>query len=150
MESARRAVASDGPRLADLATQAMAAMRDQRGGLLQLAGMRPYEPADLHRTDTLVLVGCIDAVAVGYLLVRLTPLGELGTLGQIDGLFVEPGAREVGVGEAMMDAALAWCEAEGCSGVDAVALPGDRTTKNFFERFGLTARAIIVHRSFRS
>ena len=31
--------------------------------------------------------------------------------------------------------------------IDALALPGNRAAKNFFERFGLTARAIVVHRS---
>ena len=36
---------------------------------------------------------------------------------------------------------------QGCFGVDSLALPGDRHTKNFFESFGLVARAIIVHRS---
>ena len=64
----------------------------------------------------------------------------------LNGLYVDPGAREVGVGEAMMDLVLAWSEERGATGIDAVALPGDRATKNFFERFGLTARAIVVHR----
>jgi hypothetical protein len=31
--------------------------------------------------------------------------------------------------------------------MDSLALPGDRATKNFFESFGLKARAIVVHRS---
>ena len=41
---------------------------------------------------------------------------------------------------------LAWATAQGCFGIDALALPGNRATKNFFERYGLTARAIIVHK----
>ncbi len=41
---------------------------------------------------------------------------------------------------------IAWCEEHGCAGIDAVALPGNRATKNFFERYGLTARALLVHR----
>jgi len=45
-----------------------------------------------------------------------------------------------------MDLVLEWCDARGCRGVDSLALPGERATKNFFERYGLTARAIIVHR----
>jgi hypothetical protein len=52
----------------------------------------------------------------------------------------------VGVGEAVMDHLVAWCRAQGCFGVDSLALPGDRQTKNFFESFGLVARAIVVHR----
>ena len=55
----------------------------------------------------------------------------------------------MGVGEAMMELVLAWCDERGCRGVDSLALPGDRETKNFFERFGLTARAIVVHRALR-
>ena len=46
-----------------------------------------------------------------------------------------------------MDALIEWCRAQGCFGVDSLALPGDRHTKNFFESFGLVARAIVVHRS---
>ena len=63
-------------------------------------------------------------------------------------IYVDPDAREVGVGEAMMDRGAGVVRGPGLSsGVDAVALPGDRATKNFFERFGLTARAIVVHRA---
>lgn len=47
----------------------------------------------------------------------------------------------------MMDQILAWCRVHDCIGVDALALPGHRDTKNFFESFGLVARAIVVHRS---
>ena len=52
----------------------------------------------------------------------------------------------MGIGEAMMDELVAWCAAAGCTGVDSLALPGDRHTKNFFESFGLVARAIVVHK----
>jgi hypothetical protein len=45
-----------------------------------------------------------------------------------------------------MEALVAWCGIAGCFGVDSLALPGDRHTKNFFESFGLVARAIVVHR----
>ena len=46
-----------------------------------------------------------------------------------------------------MDEILVWCRSQGCIGVDSLALPGNRETKNFFESFGLVARAIVVHRS---
>jgi hypothetical protein len=46
----------------------------------------------------------------------------------------------------LMDQLVEWCRERGCIGVDSLALPGDRATKNFFESFGLVARAIIVHR----
>ena len=45
-----------------------------------------------------------------------------------------------------MDHILAWARDHGCFGLDSLALPGDRATKNFFESFGLVARAIVVHK----
>jgi hypothetical protein len=48
-----------------------------------------------------------------------------------------------------MEAVLAWAGERGCVGVDALALPGSRETKNFFESFGLVARAIVVHRDLQ-
>ena len=68
-------------------------------------------------------------------------------LATIRDLYGSPDARGIGVGEAMMavleDRARAW----GAVGLDGIVLPGDRQSKNFFETFGLTARAILVHRS---
>lgn len=69
-----------------------------------------------------------------------------GTLGIVDWVYVEPEARGVGVGAAMADALLAWFAAQGCTGVDALALPGDRESKQLFESLGLSARLLILHR----
>jgi GNAT superfamily N-acetyltransferase len=69
-------------------------------------------------------------------------------LGVIEDIYVEPEARAVGVGEAMMASALEWFTAEGCKGVDAYALPGDRHTKNFFEESGFSARLLVMHHRF--
>jgi GNAT superfamily N-acetyltransferase len=59
---------------------------------------------------------------------------------------VEAGARGVGVGTALMDAAVVWCTEKGCATVDAPALPGDRTTKQRFEAAGFTARLLTLSR----
>jgi GNAT superfamily N-acetyltransferase len=145
MEAARRAEPGDAQRVAELASEAAAGVASQRGGALYLDGLMPFASADLDRPDVLTVAGTIDDVVVGYAVVRLRSAGE-GVIGVLDALFVEEAAREVGVGEAMMDLVIGWCGGHGCIGIDAVALPGDRATKNFFERFGLTARAIVVHR----
>ena len=63
----------------------------------------------------------------------------------IDDIFVEDEARGVGVGEAMMADLVAWCTEQGCVGIDAMALPGHRATKNFFEESGFTARKLVMH-----
>ncbi|HEY4377871.1 MAG TPA: GNAT family N-acetyltransferase, partial [Acidimicrobiales bacterium] len=98
--------------------------------------------------EQLVVVGTIDGAQLGYGIVRIESLHDGATVGRVTDLYVERDARGVGVGEAIMDALVAFARSRSCVGVDSIALPGDRHTKNFFERFGLTARAIIVHRSF--
>ena len=67
----------------------------------------------------------------------------------IDDIFVEDEAREVGVGEAMVNDLIDWCEERKCIGIDAMALPGHRATKNFFEKFGFTARKLVMHQRLR-
>ncbi|HKA04875.1 MAG TPA: GNAT family N-acetyltransferase [Acidimicrobiales bacterium] len=130
-----------------LAAAARDAVAAQRGGPLLLAReLRELNPFSLDDPERLVVVGTVDEVPMGYAAVVVEELGER-RLAVIEALFVEPEAREVGVGEAMMDLVLHWAAGHGVIGLDAVALPGDRATKNFFERFGLTARAIVVHRA---
>ena len=96
--------------------------------------------------DVLALVGTIDDVVIGYSVTEVDTLGDGSLLGIVTDIYTEPEARAVGVGEAMIDEIIAWCRGRGCRGIDALALPGNRHTKNFFETFGFTARAIVVHR----
>jgi ribosomal protein S18 acetylase RimI-like enzyme len=152
MEAARPATPADVDRVAQLARQAIAELRPQRGGELwsnREARAEPLEAA-LHAalTDTthLVLAGTVDDTVVGYAVVRLETLRNDRPLAVIDDLYVEREARDVGVGEALMDAIVDWARRQGCVGIDAFTLPGNRETKNFFESHGLTARAILVHR----
>ena len=145
--AARRAEAGDLARLIELDAEARAGLVTQRGGILRLRReVSPFDPAALDDPRALVVVGVINDVIIGFAAVAAETLGDGGELAVLGGLYVEPDAREVGVGEAMMDLVLAWSEERGSGGIDAVALPGDRATKNFFERYGLTARAIVVHR----
>lgn len=150
MEAARRATCDDLAEIDRLADLARAQLAGQRGGpLLLRREARPEGPMRLPASDdpdTALIVGTIDGVVVGYGYARAETLRDGGRLAVVDELFVEPEARGVGVGEAIMDELVTFARDRGCAGIDAVALPGDRATKNFFERFGLTARAIIVHR----
>ncbi|MFP5254462.1 MAG: N-acetyltransferase family protein [Acidimicrobiia bacterium] len=152
-EACRPAGAADLPRLSELAEAAVAELSAGRGGLVWARTRprrAPYGPgfeAAVADPSVHVVVGTLDGVAMAYGVVRVEVLDDGGRLGVIDDLFTEPGCREVGLGEAVMDSLLAWCREQGCFGVDSLALPGDRHTKNFFESFGLVARAIIVHRS---
>lgn len=152
-EAWRPATAGDVPRLAELAAAAVAGQRAQKGGEVwarTTARTEPYAPrleAEVAGADTHVLVGTLDGTVLGYGVARVDDLADGGRLGVVTDLYVEPEGREVGIGEALMDGLAAWCTEVGCFGIDSLALPGDRSTKNFFETFGLVARAIVVHRS---
>jgi GNAT superfamily N-acetyltransferase len=151
-ESARTAVPADVLAVVPLVAAAGDEKRQQKGGPLWFRRERgwgdpgPELLAALGADDHEVAVGTIDGVIVGYGLVRAERLGDGSLLGVIDDIYVDPEARSIGVGEALMDHLIEWCRAQGCFGVDSLALPGDRATKNFFESFGLVARAIVVHR----
>jgi GNAT superfamily N-acetyltransferase len=140
------------PRLAELAEEAVAEQSGERGGAVWAQRETRALPAlaslttALDDPQQLVLVGTIDDVVVGYAAAGLETLRSGEVLGVVTDLFVEAEARAVGVGEELIEHVLGWCRTHGCIGVDAMALPGNRDTKNFFETFGFTARAIIVHR----
>jgi GNAT superfamily N-acetyltransferase len=139
--------------LAELATAARDELRPMRGGDVFTTGRsaRPVEEelaAAVADPEQLLLAGTIDDVVVGYARARTETLPDGRRLGIIDDLFVLPEARSVGLGETLMDDVLAWCREQGCSGVDAIALPGHRATKNFFEESGFTARLLVMHHAF--
>jgi len=152
-EGTRPATHDDLDRLVELAAAAVDELRQGRGGEVWArwqARRAPYEDALRAEIDDArhhVLAGTVDGTVMGYAVATTELLPDGGHLGVVTDLYTEPGARELGIGEAMMDALIAWCTEQGCFGVDSLALPGDRHTKNFFESFGLVARAIIVHRA---
>jgi GNAT superfamily N-acetyltransferase len=153
MEAARPATASDLPRLAELVRAAIAELGPMRGGAVWRAREARTEPIEaglqalLDDADGRLLAGTVDGVVIGYAAARIEHLGNGSRLGVVDDIFVEEEARGIGVGEAMIDDLVAWCTERGCFGVDAMALPGHRLTKNFFEEAGFTARKLVMHHS---
>ena len=146
--AARPASPADLPALDDLvATAATEVRAARRGDLFLERNARAGTIADqLDDEHTRVLVGTIDDAPVGYAVAQLEPGPVERLLCVVSDLYVLPDGRGVGVGEAMMDELITWAESHKCIGIDSMVLPGDRETKNFFEMFGLTARAIVVHR----
>lgn len=128
------------------------AVEGQRGGSHWLATAALPEPlaetvaGALREPTCVALVGLIDDVPVGIALARLDVWREATKVGLVRYLYVEPEARQVGVGEALLDTIVEWAKANGCDALESMALPGDRELKNMFERYGLVARAIVVHR----
>jgi GNAT superfamily N-acetyltransferase len=119
--------------------QVVEELRIARGGAL-LGAERA------RRSGPAVVVGTLDGVVVGYGAARVRRVAPGQVIGVIDEVYVEPAARGVGVGEAILDGVTKWCIDAGCTALDATALPGDRHAKGFFERHGFTARLLIMHR----
>lgn len=140
-------------RLDGLARAHLAALRGGEMYLLHTA--RPDPPhtslaADLADVDKVVLLGCLGDVPVGYAIAGIHPLADGTCSADVAEVFVESAARGVGIGALLMHQLVHWARDRDCVGIDARALPGDRATKNFFESFGLVARAITVHRDLRT
>jgi len=96
-------------------------------------------------TERVLLVGTIDQAVVGVGAGHVTRrAGE--PVGVIDCCYVETPARGVGVGTALAQALVGWFNAAACVAVDALALPGDRETKQLLESQGLSARLLILRR----
>lgn len=113
------------------------------------------EPVDaafsmiLADPETHLFVGSIEMVVFGFLHGRiggLLPQAGGGRIGTIHHVFTSKPAREVGIGEEMIGSFLDVLDQEGVGLVDAVAPPGQRNTKNFFESHGFKARRIVMHR----
>lgn len=150
MESARPATEADLEDLVRLWEHAVQELEGQRGGG-PLAGSlsRPDLPrflkGALDEPERLLVVGSIDDVPVGLASVW-ADRSRREPIGQLELIFVEPNARQVGVADVMLALVLARCEEWGMSGVDSPALPGNRSAKSFFETQGMQARLLIMHR----
>ena len=111
----------------------------QRGGELWLARHRAQSPGWQAVAAQRVLVGEIDDVVVGYLRFE-----DCDDVIYVRDVFVHPEAREVGFGDALLAAAIDVGRRFGATRIEAEALPGDRETKNLYERAGITAKRITV------
>ncbi len=140
----RAADDGDAAQLELLEREARAAVADQRGGERWLIEHPPVGEGwsdEIARRD--VVVAHIDDVVVGYL------VSELGAddIMRVDQVWVTPAARELGFGDELLATAIAAARTRGALAVEGQALPGDRHTKNLYERAGIVARLITTYRA---
>lgn len=139
----RLARTDDAEALAVLEGEARAALVGTRGGDALLAEQPAVADwaAAIDDPTTAVWVAVIDDVVLGYLELAVPAAGGAGLVRQV---YVHPEARELGFGDDMLAEAIAATIAAGGRTIESFALPGDRDTKNLYERAGVTARKLIV------
>ena len=136
----RLATADDVADVAWLESLSRTALRGTRGGDRWLATHAPH--AGAPGGGAMVWVATIDAVVVGYLVAGIDE-SDVDVARVLD-VYVHPEARELGFGDELLAAALAAARARGARLLEGEALPGDRDTKNLYERAGIKARLITV------
>lgn len=148
----RWATSADIPRMVELYVPALAEQTELREAWAVAEGLpEPLEDAFasvLSDRESLLVVGLIDDLVFGMLWARVEPLlpqagGE--RVGVVRLVYVDEPARTVGVGEAMLGAALAELRGRGIARFDAIVSPGHRLAKNFFESAGFSARRITMY-----
>jgi len=112
-------------------------LSEERGGqrLLDLVASRTNR---WFEDGVATLVALIDDVPVGFLVLKLDDIAV------IESVFVRIEAREIGCGDGLLGVARSIAEEFGSRRLEAIALPGDRETKNLYERAAITAKAITV------
>lgn len=154
MEQVRTASPDDLDRIVELVAAVEATRVDRRGAELarpgDAGGTAPAATGDavapyLVERDRTALVGTLDDWVAALALCRIDH-GGVERRGVLDLCFVEPGAREIGLGHLLLERSLGWFSTQGCTGVDGTAFPGDREAKSFFESSGFKARLLVMHR----
>ena len=150
----RPAEQSDLNELSALMDTAVLELRNQRGGEALSWALDRNIPSlhsltsALEAPDTMLWCGLWENVLAGYAIASVVTEGDEQVV-LITDIYTTPDVRDVGVGELLLESAIAWATVLDAVAIDAYALPGARESKNLFERFGLTARLITVRRQLR-
>jgi GNAT superfamily N-acetyltransferase len=140
----RLAVAGDVPSVAALERAAVNALESFRGidVLLRQSPLINERWNDMiDSSDHLVFVGERESVILGFCLLKIAT-GEKRA--QVRQIFVELGARDLGLGAQLLSACEVVARDKRCTYLEGFALPGDRETKNLFERFSMSAQVLFV------
>lgn len=101
--------------------------------------------ADMASNAHVVVAG-IDDVVLGVAITKTRTRHDGRLVAHVGELIVDPPARGIGLGASLLDDATVWAARVGAVGIESVALPGQRATKNFFEAAGMKARLLTVFR----
>lgn len=139
--------ADDIAQLELLEVEARAALVGQRGGdrwLIEHPAVGSGWVERCRAPGVDVAVAHIDETVVGYL---VAIVGD-DRIVRVDQVWVTPLARENGFGDALLAFVIERAKSAGATAVQGESLPGDRHTKNLYERAGIVARLITTYREF--
>ncbi len=148
VELARPAGVEDRTACAHLLALALGAAATMRGGPALVGDATPATLLERWTSPegaAALFVGEYEGAVVGILGLTEAHTAS-GPRSLVECCFVEDGARGVGVGAALLEAAVEWSTRRSCAEIDAVALPGDRSTKQRLEAAGFTARLLTLSR----
>ena len=136
--SVRAANNDDFARIGELRESLRSTMLTFRGG--QSLWEERHVTPDMHRS--MIFVAEVSDYVVGYLLAIMR-----GTDLEIFEVHVDAEFRGIGAGDSLVAHAVASATNDGATSVVADALPGDRDTKNLFERAGLVSQRLTMRRN---
>ena len=140
----RSAGPSDLLQILDMDERARQLVADQRGGAAWLTEHPALSDWPPDRVVGCSLVAEYAGAVVGFLVLVASDRPGRGSIAVVDRVFVEEEAREHGCGDGLLALATDLARERGCRAIEGNALPGDRDTKNLYERAGMKARSIIT------
>lgn len=142
----RKAVTRDAPAISVLEHQCFQESQSFRGSA-HLLSEAPFVGDDLDTVlcdlGRFVLVVESSGEVCGFADMKVSHSAAM-----VQRIFISEEARELGAGATLIEELKNLARALGCTRIDAYALPGDRLTKNLFERAGMKARLLIASSDF--
>ena len=133
----RQATNEDSVRISELRASLRAEIFRFRGG--SLLWEDKHELPDMNQT--MVYVADVGDYVIGFMVLALR-----GDLLEVFEIHVDTECRGVGAGDAMVGKAMELARDNSATALIADALPGDRDTKNLFERSGLISQRLQMRR----
>ena len=143
----RSASEEDVSAIVDLAKEARSEIAQFRGHeqLLEVWTLTEQQWATaITSNKNIVLVALSSMSIVGY---AKGDIDDKGAICLVSHVFVDPQARQLGIGAGLVGETARFAKSKGCQTLDAVALPGDRKMKNLYERIGMPARLLIASKT---
>lgn len=142
----RIATSSDLASILEMDSMARVIVKDQRGGREWLCEHLALAESDPEHVVAHTLIAEYAGAVIGFLTYEIADRFGRGRVCTVDRVYVEELARELGCGDGLLALATEIATAALCRSIEGNALPGDRETKNLYERASMKARKIVTAR----